>query len=80
MIPISPNKDDIRNYLEKRLSRDDEPETMSSDLRADIVRVILEKISDMCEDHSAFPLLSMMHTYQRLCADFSLCRSTSTLF
>ena len=30
-----------------RLSRDAEPEAMSNDLRADIIRVILEKISDM---------------------------------
>ena len=47
VIPISPNKDDIRNYVDKRLDRDAEPEAMSNDLRADIVRVILEKISDM---------------------------------
>ena len=46
-IPISPNSDDIRNYVEMRLNRDADPEAMSSDLRADIVRVILEKISDM---------------------------------
>ena len=47
VIPVSPNKDDIRNYVEMRLQRDAEPEAMSNDLRADIVRVILEKISDM---------------------------------
>ena len=47
VIPISPNPDDIRNYVEMRLDRDAEPEAMSNDLRADIVRVILEKISDM---------------------------------
>jgi len=47
VIPISPNPDDIRNYVEMRLSWDDEPEAMSNDLRADIVGVILEKISDM---------------------------------
>ena len=47
MIPVSPNPDDIRNYVEGRLQRDAEPEAMSDDLRADIVRVILEKISDM---------------------------------
>ena len=45
--PISPSKDDIKNYLEMRLDRDPEPEAMSNDLRKDIVRVILEKISDM---------------------------------
>ena len=47
VIPISPNPDDIRNYAEMRLNRDADPEAMSNDLRADIVRVILEKISDM---------------------------------
>ena len=47
VIPISPNPDDIQNYVEMRLDRDDELEAMSNDLRADIVRVILEKISDM---------------------------------
>ena len=47
VIPISPNPDDIRNYVEMRLDRDTEPEAMNKDLRADIVRVILEKISDM---------------------------------
>ena len=47
VIPISPNTDDIQNYVEMRLKRDAEPEAMSKDLRADIVRVILEEISDM---------------------------------
>ena len=48
VIPINPNTDDIRNYVKMRLDRDPEPEAMSNELRADIVRVILEKISDMC--------------------------------
>ena len=43
VIPIGPNSDDIRNYVEMRLDRDAE-----HDLRAGIVRVIMEKISDMC--------------------------------
>ena len=47
VIPVIPNPDDIRNYVERRLQRDAEPEAMSDDLRADIVRVILGKISDM---------------------------------
>jgi len=47
VIPISPNRNDIRNYVEMRLDRDSEPEAMSGDLRADIVRVILEKISNV---------------------------------
>jgi len=47
VIPISPNPDDIRNYVEMRLKRDPEPEAMNSDLREDIVRVIQDKISDV---------------------------------
>jgi len=47
VIPISPNRDDIRNYVEMRLDRDAEPEAMSGDLREDIVSVIQDKISDM---------------------------------
>ena len=46
-IPISPNPNDIRNYVEMRLDRDPEPEAMNKELRVDIVRVILEKISNM---------------------------------
>ena len=44
---ISPNLGDIRNYVEMRLHSDTEPEAMNEDLRADIVRVIQEKIPDM---------------------------------
>jgi len=66
VIPISPKTDDIRNYLEMRLDRDDDPEAMDNDLRADIVRIILEKIPDMCVRPSRIPTLSMMYTYQRL--------------
>jgi len=47
VIPISPNTNDIRNYLKMKLDRDDEPEAMDSDLREDIVKVILGKMSDM---------------------------------
>ena len=57
VIPISPNTDDIRNYMEMRLDRDAEPEAMTKDLRANIVSVVLEKISDMCVGlFFAFPL------------------------
>jgi len=47
VIPVSPNPDDVRNYVEMRLDRDSEPEAMSDDLRMDIVRVTLEKISNV---------------------------------
>ena len=80
VIPISPNTDDIRNYLEMRLDRDPEPEAMSNDLRADIVRVILDKISDMYVRPYCISILSMTYTYQRLCVDSSLFHSTSMPF
>ena len=48
VIPINPNADDIRNYVEMRLDRDSKPEAMTSDLRAEVLRAILEKIGDMC--------------------------------
>jgi len=80
VIPISPKTDDVRNYLEMRLDRDAEPEAMNSDLRVDIVRVILEKISDMCVGPFHISTLSMIYTYQKLLLDSSLFRSTWTLF
>ena len=80
VIPISPNTDDIWTYLKMRLDEDTEPEAMNDDLRADIVRVILEKISDMCVGPFRISILSMMYTYQILCLDSSLFRSISRLF
>ena len=47
VIPISPNGDDIRSYLEMKLDRDTEPDAMNDSFRADILRTILEKTSDM---------------------------------
>jgi len=66
VIPISPNTEDVRNYLEMRLDMDAEPEAMNSDLRADIVRVILENISDMCVRPFRISTLSMIYTYERV--------------
>ena len=45
---ISPKPDDIRNYLDMRLERDTKPQAMNGRLRADIVRIILEGLSDTC--------------------------------
>ena len=45
-IPICPNPNDIRNYLVMRLDRDDDPDAMDNDLREDIVKVIVDKMSD----------------------------------
>jgi len=46
-IPISPTRDDIRSYLEMRLGSDTDPDVMDDELRADIMRVIPEKVSEM---------------------------------
>ena len=63
VIPISPSQDDIRNYVEMRLDGDAEPDAMNEDLRTDIVRVILEKISDMYVGKLGVSPLSTMNTY-----------------
>ena len=47
-IPICPDTDDIRNYLRKRLVRDDKPRAMDSNLLADIEEIIMDKMSDRC--------------------------------
>ena len=71
VIPVSPNTDDIRNYLRMKLDRDDEPEAMDNDLRADIVKVIVDKMSDMCVGAFRLPILSIMYSYEKPCADSS---------
>ena len=67
-IPISPDQDDIRNYVVMRLDRDIEREAMNDDLRGGIVKSILDKVSSMYVVVS--PLLTIF-TYQRLCLDSS---------
>ena len=46
-IPLSPARADIKSYLEMRLDGDTDPKAMDGELRADILRIIPEKISDM---------------------------------
>ena len=46
-IPLHPTSHDIKNYLEKRLDGDTDPNAMDDELRADIMRIIPEKISEM---------------------------------
>ena len=46
VIPIIPNSQDIREYLEKELERDLDSEAMNPALRADILKRIPEKIPD----------------------------------
>jgi len=67
LIPVSPKTGDIRNYLEMRLDMDPEPEAMNDRLRADIIRIMMEKTSDMCVGTFNISGLSLMCTYKRLC-------------
>ena len=71
VIPISPNGDDVRSYLEMRLERDTEPEAMNDSLRADILRIILEKTSDMYVGVSGISTSLIIFTYQQLYVDSS---------
>ena len=48
-LPCSARSDDIGDYLEMGLDRDDKLEGMSANFPADVVRTILEKMSDICE-------------------------------
>ena len=45
-IPLSPTHGDIKSYLEMRLDGDTDPNAMDDKLRADIMRIIQEKISE----------------------------------
>jgi len=46
-IPLSPTHEDIKSYLEMRLKCDTDPNAMDDKLRADIMRIVPEKISQM---------------------------------
>ena len=46
-IPVSPTQGDIKRYLEMRLNRDTDHYAMNDELRADIMRVIPENISEV---------------------------------
>ena len=71
VIPISPDGGDIRSYLEMKLNRDTEPEAMNGNLRADILRIMLEKTSDMYVRVSSIYTLSKIYTYQQFYLDSS---------
>jgi len=55
VVPISPKTEDIEKYLEKKLEMDTEREAMSGSLRADILRIIPQKISGMYVEESLVP-------------------------
>ena len=46
-IPLSPTHGDIKSYLEMRLDGDTDPYAMDDELRADIMRIVPEKVSEM---------------------------------
>ena len=69
VVLISPNTNDIKNCLEMKFDRDVYPEAMNDGLRAAIVRIILEKTSDMCVEAFGISIPSIMYTYLRLYAD-----------
>ena len=46
-ILLQPTQHDIKSYLEMRLAGDTDPDVMDDELRADIMRVIPEKISEV---------------------------------
>ena len=46
-ILLSPTHADINSYLEMRLDSDTDPNAMDDQLRADIIRIVPEKVSDM---------------------------------
>jgi len=52
IVPISPKTHDIKRFLEKKLEMDTESDAMSDTLRADILRVIPQRISGMYVEES----------------------------
>jgi len=56
VVPISPKTNDIKRYLENKLEMDTEPDAMSDGLRADILRIIPQRISGMYVAEPTAPL------------------------
>jgi len=57
-VPVSPKMHDIKRYLEKKLEMDTEGHAMSASLRADILRIIPQRVSEMCVEE---PKIHLMH-------------------
>ena len=60
IVSISPTKHEIKRYLEKKLEMDTMCDAMSDALRADILRIIPERISGMCVRASTIPISCMI--------------------
>ena len=56
-VPISPKTHDIKRYLENKLEKDTEHYAMSAGLRAEILRIIPERVSEMCVGESKIHLM-----------------------
>jgi len=60
VVPISPKTDDIKRYLENKLQMDTTPDAMSDGLRADILKMIPQRISGMYVSEPAAPTPCMI--------------------
>jgi len=58
--PVIPKTHEIKRYLENKLEMDPEPAAMSDGLRADILRIIPERVSEMCVGASTVPTPCMI--------------------
>ena len=61
-ISISPAKEDTKTFLKVKLAGDSEPDAMDESLRADIMEIIPQAISEMYVQMRSFLMLSRSHT------------------
>jgi len=59
-VPISPKTEDIEIYLKRKLEMDTERDAMTDGLRADILRIIPQRISGMYVEESLVPAPCMI--------------------
>ena len=75
---MSPTREDTEAFLRKKLDEDIEPDAMDEGLRADIMKIIPKKISEMYALVPSCPVSSWNNlTHERLHADSSLSLSAS---
>ena len=55
IVAICPSRHEIKRYLEKKLEMETVGDAMSDDLVVDILRIIPERISEMCVGASTVP-------------------------
>ena len=63
VIRITPKTEDVMDYLKMKLDKDNKREEMKEEFRAEIVRTVLENMSDMCVETFVISPLSAMRTY-----------------